>query len=324
MNILADANLSKHHCLLSSNSTTETRVKVSQYLWPHQMTIKGKKALNSQLRGVFFGKSALLDLCYGADVRINAGEINDYYLIRTTLRGSGNVTFGKQQAAMQNHRLTITSPIADSVVDMDNECRNLILRISRDCVQRQLQQMLDRNVQQPLVFNVSVDGAAPILHTFNYICQLYKNSDAAALQQLNEQFSDYLVSLLISQLPHNYSEELQHGGKNLSPSHVKRAIEYIEEHYENPIALSSLAMAAGVSIRTLQNSFKRFTDQTPSNFIRNLRLKKVHEALKSSEGGATVCDILVRHGISSFGHFAKQYRSRFGCLPSETAKKHLR
>ena len=34
-----------------------------------------------------------------------------------------------------------------------------------------------------------------------------------------------------------------------------------------------------------------------------------------------VTDILLRHGISSFGHFATHYRKRYGCLPSDTLRQ---
>lgn len=35
----------------------------------------------------------------------------------------------------------------------------------------------------------------------------------------------------------------------------------------------------------------------------------------------SVTDILLRHGVASFGHFAMQYRKQYGCLPSETLRR---
>nr|WP_314532901.1 AraC family transcriptional regulator [uncultured Pseudomonas sp.] len=314
------------HCLLSSAGFGEVRDRVSHYLWPHQMKMQQGGALQSQLYGVFFGSSALFDLHYGAPVEIDAGDISDYYLIRVTLEGGGMVSMGKQQAILRKGGLTISSPSERSFIRIDKDCRNLILRVDRQALERQLQVLLNRRLRQPLVFDIQVDpthqGIATVRTTLDYICQLYGDASQSLLAPtMGASLSDYLLSVLLTQLPHNYSVDLLQDQRQPMPHHVKKARDYIEQHLAEPIALASLAQFCEVSIRTLQNGFTRFLQQTPSDYVRTRRLALVHQALQQAGPTDSVTDILLRHGVASFGHFAMQYRKQYGCLPSETLRR---
>ncbi len=75
-----------------------------------------------------------------------------------------------------------------------------------------------------------------------------------------------------------------------------------------------------MSIRTLQKGFGQYLQQTPVEYIREQRLKHVHQALQTTQINETVTDILLRYGIQSFGHFSTIYKKRYGCLPSQTLK----
>jgi len=102
---------------------------------------------------------------------------------------------------------------------------------------------------------------------------------------------------------------------------VKKARDYIEEHLDQPISMATLSELCGVSVRTLQNGFRQFLQQAPVEYIRDRRLALVHESLQRGNAFETVTDILLRHGINSFGHFSSAYRQRYGCLPSDTLRR---
>ncbi|MEE3507465.1 MULTISPECIES: AraC family transcriptional regulator [unclassified Pseudomonas] len=283
-------------------------------------------ALQSQLYGVFFGSSALFDLHYGAPVEIDAGDISGYYLIRVTLEGSGMVSLGKQSAILRKGGLTISSPSERSFIRIDKDCRNLILRVDRQALERQLQVLLNRRLRQPLLFDIQVDaehqGMATVRTTLDYICKLYGDASQTLLTStMGGSLSDYLLSVLLTQLPHNYSVDLLQDQRQPMPHQVKKARDFIEQHLAEPIALAGLAQFCDVSIRTLQNGFTRFLQQTPSDYVRTRRLALVHVALQQAGPTDSVTDILLRHAVASFGHFAMQYRKQYGCLPSETLRR---
>jgi AraC-like DNA-binding protein len=101
---------------------------------------------------------------------------------------------------------------------------------------------------------------------------------------------------------------------------VRRARDYIHSHLDEPLRLDTLAREAGVSPRTLQNGFTQFLQISPGGYIRERRLEAVHRALQAAPD-RSVTDIFIEHGVHSFGHFAKAYTRRFGCLPSVTARQ---
>jgi AraC-like DNA-binding protein len=323
--MLNDIHLLERHRLLSSADQREIQARVSHYLCPHRFTVLRDAPIHTRLNGVFFGESALLDLRYGAPVEITIGDIADQYLFRITLQGHCEVAHGRRSAAMQAGCLSVSSPFARSRIVTDGECRNLILRIDRDALETQLQRLLGRSLRQPVIFEVSGDrqgaGVVSLYHTLDYICRLYGSGVQGP--HIAVGLSDYLMQLLLTQLPHNYCADLLRDPRAPLPHHVRKARDYIEDHLDQSISLSTLSELCGVSIRTLQNGFRQFLQQPPLDYIRDRRLALIHEALQQARDNDSVTSILLRHGINSLGHFSTLYRQRYGCLPSETLRRRM-
>ncbi len=321
--MLNELDVLERHRLLSSDDYAQIKERVSAHLCPHSFEVLADAPVHTRMNGVFFGDAALLDLHYAAPVRIGVGDVTEHYLFRLTVAGRCEVTHGERRAAMQTGALSVTSPFARSSITTDGHCRNLILRVGRNALSTQLQQLTGRSLHEPLIFEVGVApehvGVARIRHTLAYLCQLHA-VDAPACS-LDRCLSDFVLQLLLTQLPHNHSAQLLDDRQALLPRHVRLARDYIEAHLHEPITLAQLCSLCGVSARTLQNGFNRFLRQSPVDYIRDRRLARVHEALKKGAPGQTITDVLLSHGIHSFGHFTNAYRRRYGCPPSETLRR---
>ena len=102
---------------------------------------------------------------------------------------------------------------------------------------------------------------------------------------------------------------------------VDRAREYMSAHIDEPITVADLCTELEVSRRTLQYSFQDILNLNPVSFLRALRLNGVRRALKGAEHGhAAVADIAAQWGFWHLSHFAADYRTMFGELPSETLR----
>jgi len=157
--------------------------------------------------------------------------------------------------------------------------------------------------------------------TLRYLCALSGQIDASARENvLGPDLTQWLMTVLLTQLPHSYSDALLRGAPSPLPAHVRRARDYIDAHLGDPLPMTTLAREAGVSPRTLQNGFRDFLDTTPAAYIRERRLEAVHAALRRDPSRA-VTDVLIEYGVNSFGHFARAYARRYGCLPSATARR---
>ncbi|CAG4897242.1 AraC family transcriptional regulator [Paraburkholderia saeva] len=313
--------------LIASHAREDIEREVSQVLCPHRMEVVDRGPLKAELYGVMLHQAALLELHYGSETRIDAGDLGDHYLFRTTLTGRCALESGSERVALGAGSLSVSSPARVSRIVTDRECRNLLLRIDRQALEVKLAELLQDSVRQPLVFDLSMNdthtGTTLFLSTLRYLCNLCDQFDEPSRERIfGRDLTQWLMTMLLSQLPHSYSTALSKGAATPLPAHVRRARDYIDAHLDEPLLMDALAREAGVSTRTLQNGFNQFLNTSPGGYIRERRLEAVHRALQD-EPERSVTDIFVAHGVHSFGHFAKAYARRFGCLPSATAKRRV-
>ncbi|MGH4012086.1 MAG: helix-turn-helix domain-containing protein [Pseudonocardiaceae bacterium] len=84
---------------------------------------------------------------------------------------------------------------------------------------------------------------------------------------------------------------------------------------------ASLAATAGISVRPLHEAFRRHTGVTPMTYLRQLRLRHVHNDLCRSEpSGTTVTATAHRWGFSHLPRFAQAYQQRYGQSPITTLR----
>lgn len=87
----------------------------------------------------------------------------------------------------------------------------------------------------------------------------------------------------------------------------------MQDHLEEPLTVSDVAVACGVSVRTLQAAFKSTYGLGPMQWLREQRLHRVRETLRSIDHeGLSVTDVAMRFGFTHLGEFSKAYRRVFG------------
>jgi AraC family transcriptional regulator, ethanolamine operon transcriptional activator len=102
---------------------------------------------------------------------------------------------------------------------------------------------------------------------------------------------------------------------------VKRAHDLVLARPEQPISVLDLCETLRVSRRTIQNSFQSVTQMNPVSYLRAVRLAQVRRLLTTtSPAEMPVREAAMRWGFSNLGHFASDYKSLFGELPSQTQR----
>jgi AraC-like DNA-binding protein len=103
---------------------------------------------------------------------------------------------------------------------------------------------------------------------------------------------------------------------------VQAAEDYALTHTAEPLYVTDLCKAAGVSERTLQYAFKAVMGMTPVAYLTRLRLHRVRQALRAAtHGSTTVTAEALRWGFWHFGEFSRAYKECFGELPSDTLRR---
>ena len=102
---------------------------------------------------------------------------------------------------------------------------------------------------------------------------------------------------------------------------MRRALEFIHEHADCGIGVTDIAAALNVSPRTVQLLFRRHLGVTPVEYLRRVRLDRVHHALKAADPAVDTVTAIAGHwGFTYAGRFSMAYKEAFGTAPSSTLR----
>ncbi|MGF6160457.1 AraC-like DNA-binding protein [Ensifer sp. KUDG1] len=99
---------------------------------------------------------------------------------------------------------------------------------------------------------------------------------------------------------------------------AERARDWIDANLTEIFGVEEIAAAAGIGVRSLQKTFKRFYGCSPHAYATRRRLESVRQLLLSASGSQTVTSAATQLGFFELGRFAQSYRRHFGETPSAT------
>ncbi|POP31515.1 AraC family transcriptional regulator [Lactonifactor longoviformis] len=99
---------------------------------------------------------------------------------------------------------------------------------------------------------------------------------------------------------------------------VQRMQDYIERHLEETITLADLAKVSMFSPWYSYRLFREYTNYTPADYIRRLKLSK--SALRLRDEDAKVIDVAFDLGFQSAEGYQRAFFREFGCNPREYAR----
>ena len=110
---------------------------------------------------------------------------------------------------------------------------------------------------------------------------------------------------------------------SLSTAHYERrlnaVLDHIEQTYDQPLSLEHLANVAHFSPFHFHRLFKEYVGETPSVFVRRLRLQKAL-ALVEQSPRCTLAEIALECGFAQSSDFTRAFREVYGYPPSKHTK----
>ncbi len=112
----------------------------------------------------------------------------------------------------------------------------------------------------------------------------------------------------------------RHAGSEMTIStdartRVAKSIRLIESKYDEQMSLRELANICGLSERTFFRVFSQATGQTPLSYLKNFRIERASEQLRSSENSVT--EIAFACGFDDSNFFAREFRNASGYTPTD-------
>ncbi len=320
---------------LLSQDLDEVRQQGARVFCAHELHVVGKQQrLNTQLYYRPLRHIGLGRLSYGATVDIDPGALDNFYLLQWPLRGTE--TIHTSQALVQS------SPATGSLINPGQrfhmrhaaDSEKLFVRIDRQALERLASQWQPELEGMGLQFAPALPLSTPALASLrNMLDWLFREAtDGALLEQplLAAQLEETLLLTLLQVQPYQADRRAAallsptQSATAAAPAFVLRAEEYMATQAHEALTVSHIAQQAGVSTRSLYAGFQKHRGYSPMDYLRQLRLSRVHADLcHPASAHTSVTDVALRWGFGHMGQFSAAYKQRFGELPSHTLRRAL-
>ncbi len=324
---LNESALLRRYPTFRTSELEQARNYVGGVLAEHRLAyLPRERRLNFRHRQAKLGRLSVNSMQYGAGVMVTAPPLG-FYLLQFTLAGTCEI--------WQNHDHIILPPGSVAVVNPFRPyrkaflpgARQLLFRIERGVVEQEFRAWTGIDETARIEFELApVCEATKVGTLWRYACMLCddlrdEKSDLCH-PLVRERIASGLASILLASMPHNRSIAVGTAVSPVAPYYVRRVERYIEHHAHDEIGLSDLADVAGVSARALQVGFRRFRSTTPMAYLRAVRMELARKELAGArQRHASVAKVANDLEFGNPGRFARDYRARFGELPSETLRR---
>ncbi|MEM8852855.1 MAG: AraC family transcriptional regulator [Pseudomonadota bacterium] len=312
--------------LLRTADLDEARHGVTAKFCDHRLELATSTPLFVRHNHVAGRAVSLNYLHYGADVRIDPGMLGDFYLLQIPLSGGALIDHRGAEVTASAQTATLLNPDRETRMQWSGACRKLLVQIDKDHLTAVAEAMTGAPLPGPVRFDPKVrlgtaDGQRlkQFVLSCVWACEtegLFRSGNAQ-----DGRIEHDLAEALLTLQPSNVSHILARRTREALPKEIRRAVDFIYAHLPDPITSSDIARAAGINVRTLQMGIMRAFGTSPTRFVRDARLDAAHYQLSARIDPPSVTTAAYANGFSHLGRFSRDYKARFGRLPSGARKR---
>lgn len=214
---------------------------------------------------------------YGAGVRVNFSA-SKFVTLSFPVAGSATTVVGGSEQWLGPARGLITPAGAGFAANLNASYEHIVLRLDPKALAGKLAAMIGAPVDGPLQFDpllaFSGTHAQLLRDHFLFLVEVVSAPDAAVPGLLQEEFEQALMVMLLRASRHRYSRWLETGAPDAAPAEVRRAEDFIEANWQQPITLEDLAEVTGTNMLSLFRAFRKHRGYTPMEFAERVRNRK--------------------------------------------------
>lgn len=98
---------------------------------------------------------------------------------------------------------------------------------------------------------------------------------------------------------------------------VRTAIDYIDQHYMDPITLDDIAESIHISKSECSRVFKRVLDLSPIEYVVRFRIYTAAAILDNPAESPNISDLAISTGHNNISYFIKMFKRYMGVTPTE-------
>jgi AraC-like DNA-binding protein len=296
---------------------------VSGVYCPHTAAFGGRLRQPATFEVMHSGLQPVVALRYGAPVRVDAGRFPRLMLMQSCLAGIGTASQENVAVACRRGQTLPLSPGLSTQLEFDARFAQRSMRIDVERLETLCARLMNRPLDRPLRFELR-PFSDHLERAWSQAVGLVLTYDDMALPLAAAAgFDEFLLSLVLTQHPHNYTDELQ-GRTRLAPPRLIREAEYLMRTGDAGLTVSEIACALRVSLRSLEAGFQEYRRLTPTQCLRDIRLEKVRELLLAPTASTSVTSAALESGFLHLPRFSGYYRAAFGESPAATLRRNRR
>ena len=292
---------------------------------PHKLeTVSGKGPFRALLHHLRIGGLSFYFIRYKPEVIISSAPMKRFYLCLVPVAGACHVTQGLSAMKLVPGTLGVVNTLEPISLHWRSDCTQLVIKIDRAAVESTVAAHLGRPLARALEFSrepVAQSSTDGLVRLIDFLYRDVDEERSAVSSRLGETAAEALfLNTLLRQVPNTYAEALARPASRAAPYYVRRAEEFMRLHAANSLALKDIIAVSGVSARTLFKGFHDFRGTGPMAYLKAVRLDHARQDLAAAGPRRSVTAVAHAWGFTHLGHFARDYKSRFGELPSSTRR----
>jgi AraC-like DNA-binding protein len=270
------------------------------------------------------GRATIGYVRFGTHMRVATDPTSNYHLDIPLAGRSRSRSGGRPEVRTAPGTAAVFVPGEPVDLDWTGDTEQLCLMLGKVEVERELVQLLGREMRQPLAFEDVMDLRIPAGHGWLQTLRLIEQQSGVEGGLLHHdliarRFEQLLIDGLLIGHRHNYSDQLFAAQATPGRRAVCRAVEMLQSSPEHAWTTTELAADVAVSVRSLQAGFRDVAGIAPMAYLRHVRLQRVHDELTDNgDSHSSVSNVAHRWGFVHLGRFSSAYRRRYGELPSQT------
>lgn len=284
----------------------------------------GGRAFDSVLNHCELSSIGLTYISYGAPVAAAVQQL-DCFAQGFPISGAGEAHWNRHTTAVEKQRGVVAGPGSSGTLKYGEDFAHIVLRIAPAALTRKLAALVGRPIDPPLQLTGLPTGNpqhyASQVRLMDYLIRELDRDQALLPPLVLEEIEQAIIVHFLNANQHNYSHWLDGTPRAAAPWQVRRAVDYIEAHWDRAISIEALAEHAQTTARSLFYLFRRTYGISPMTYVNRVRLRYAHIMLSNPTAETSVTSVGFLCGFSNMGHFARRYYEAFGEKPSETLRR---
>jgi AraC-like DNA-binding protein len=296
---------------------------VSRIYRPHEVNIRGSnRGIDATLEVIHGGVQPVVGLRYAAPVKVDAGDFRNLMLMQTCVDGTATAVQEDVRATCRRDQTLPLSPGLNTQLDFDGRFAQTSVRLDIERLEALCSRWLNVPLDRPLRFELrpfSPDLEKAWAQAVALMLT-YERMNIVLPQAATASFDEFMLSLVLAQHPHNYSDNLRRQSGAAVPRIVREA-----EHWMRiggpETTVSKIAARVGVSLRSLEAGFREWRQSTPTQYLRKVRLEAARAELLAPSESTTVTSVALGNGFFHLARFSAYYRAAFDEPPGQTLRR---